>query len=307
MNARHLILLGVLVSLAARASAELRARFPDGTTFRMGQIKEDPQKLLQRQREACARRIGKARSQLADKQWGQARITLDRCRLLAADQSQADTIMSLYKQVDAEGRRRLKEADEAYRDGRFLAALAAYESISRVFGWLPSGQAAKKAIKRAESDPLAQAAVQEPTAVGLSKLIDGIVRQGRQGRSRPASRPASAPSRVSRIRQLAVDKQAKVVDLLEKIVRNCPLAPTGKLAAAELAQLRADQAFTDALKAYRRTSKAVRALKRARMYDKAGMTEKAVDYYRQVIVDFPDTDQAIAAEARVSVLQHQEQ
>ena len=49
------------------------------------------------------------------------------------------------------------------------------------------------------------------------------------------------------------------------------------------------------INAARHARKADQALKRAQMYQKGGMREKALDYYKAVVADYPDSDAAKTA------------
>lgn len=255
----------VLLAAACQARVTVRHKTRGGTKVEMGQRKPDPAKERQKLREAGAKKIAEARAKLTEKKWGQARMILDRARMLAADESQAQTIGSLYVQIDRQGQQELALAKQAYEQGQYLKAIAQFEQIRNTFGWLPSGKAAGEAIRQGQTDPAAMAAIQESKARRLNKLIEEILKAHRvtsRPAEKPTSQPASAPSRVGQIRKLPIAKQARVVDLLERIAASCALAPGGRRAADELRQLRADKAFSEKLAAFGRAQGQVRSQQR---------------------------------------------
>ena len=282
-------------------------QFPGGQRFKMGQIKKDPAKEIERQKKACNRKIDAARKQVADKQWGQARLTLDRAKAIAVDASQMSRVNSLYQKVDQEGRRRLPEARKAYEAECYVEALETLEAISNAFGWLPSGNAARQTMQRYKSDPKVAEALAEAKAAELDKLVVRLLKGKTESKEaaaeKPTSRPAHALSRAERVKILAIKKQHRVVRLLERITKSYPDCPTGRRARADLDQLFADQTFAAKLAGFREQRKAQAALNKAEMYRKAGMTEQAAQFYKEVIESYPGTKQAVTAKARLSLLE----
>ena len=297
--------------LGAVCTAQIRAtRRTPRESIGIGQVKKDPKADLKEQRKATAKRIAEARAKLIRKKWGEARRILDRARMFAAEKSQANSIRSLYQQIDREGQRQVAAGREAYRKGNFLEALDSFERISKTFGWLGSGVAAGEAIKRAEKDPSAQGAIQESKAAGLNKLVERILKTYHRkagGAAAPSTRPSTSPTRTELIKNLPLPKQSRAVDLLTRISETYPTCPTGKRAAGELEQLYADEVFIEKLKAFRAVRKARAALRKAEMYRSAGMLDKAVQSYQRVIRDFPGTEQAAAAKLELSLLTHEAQ
>lgn len=296
----------LLAAAVCSGQVSVKRTTSGGSKVSTGYRQVDPAKELQKQRRACAKRIAEARAQLAGKKWGQARMTLDRCRSLAADRAQAQTIGSLYVQIDREGSRQLAAARQAYRDGQFLKAISQFKHIRNTFGWLNSGRSATGALLRAKADPSAQSAVQEAKARPLNKRLEKILTAARPPTTQPAkaptTSPTSAPSRASRVKKLPLAAQARAVKLLERIAKACPLAPSGRRAASELGELQADEAFSNKLAAYRQSRKAAAVLKSARMYHDSGMTRKAVTAYQKVLNRYPNSDQADQAKRALAQL-----
>jgi len=280
-------------------------QFPGGQRFRMGQVEPDPAKELARQRKACNRKIDTARKQIADKQWGRARLTLDRAKAIAVDASQASRINALYRKVDQQGQQRLIEARKQYEAGRYVEALETLEAVSNAFGWLPSGDAARQTAQKYKSDPKVAEALTEAKAAGLDKLVAGLLEAtvaGKATAGKPASQPARAPTRAEKVKMLPLKKQHRVVGLLERIAKSYPDCPTGRKARADLDELFSDKAFAARLTEFRRQRKARAALNKAETYRRAGMTEQAVRFYKEVIDAYPGTKQAATARARLSLM-----
>jgi len=292
--------------LAGICVAQMRAtRRTPGGSIELGQVKKDRDRELKEQRAATAKKIALAREKLAQKKWAEARRILDIAKTYATDQSQASNIRSLYQQIEREGERQLGQAREAYQKREYLQAIESFERIRKIFGWLPAGLAAKQAIKQAEKDPSAQAVIQEAKAAPLNKLVERILTthsRRTSGAVRASTHPSTAPSRLERIKVLPPSRQSRLVDLLERISKTYPMCPTGKRAAEELQQLYADEVFAEKLEAFREARKARAALSKAEMYRNAGMLDKAIECYQQVIREFPDTEQAAAAKLELSLL-----
>ncbi len=295
----------VCVALTSPVCAQfgVRGTLQDGTSVRGGEIKKDPQEELRRQREACRRQIAATRKKIAAGKWGEARKAADRARLLAVDMAQLDQVRRLYVDLDREAQRQLAEAERVYADGKYVEAIDAFGLIGRIFGGLPAGVAARRAADFAKQDPAAQAAVQESKAAMMNKLVAGILRGRKKSASRPTTRPTTRPTRVEQIKELPTPRQMRVVDLLTKMSKTFGASPSGKRAGADLKALLADKAFAAKLARHRRSKQARTALKKAEIYENAGLTAKAAEYYRQLVSDFPDTDEAAKAKAVLSLIE----
>ncbi len=282
---------------AGSLHGQVRVRPTGRPGVQIGEKTQSAEKELRRRRVACQREIAIARIHTAAKNWYQARRSLDTASALTADAAQSKQIRSLLMEIDKAGQSQLSEAAQSYKRGDYLKALESFGVIARTFGRLPSGVAAGRAMKRAKLDPAAQLAIHEYKAAKLSKRIGSILKHPRRRKPAlpPSTQPATAPTRVTRIKQLAAENQAKVVDLLKQMARLYGGSPTGKLAAADLKTLQADEAFTAELSRYRQALRAGNALKKAEMYHNAGLMPKAVEFYKQVVRDFPKTPEAAKA------------
>ena len=258
--------LALALAVAAAASAGVSQRLPGGTSVRSGEVKPDAEAERAHQRQSCQAKIDAARERLSEQNWGEARSLLDSASMIAIDVAQTRQILSLYRQVDTEGRRQLQQATAAYSAGQYLQAIRDLERIRRVFGALPSAMEAKQALERAEKDPAAQAALQEAKAEAVDELIGDILAGARQAASQASSQPATAPGRVEQIKQIDLERQVRVVKLLEQVSELYAASQTGKRAAADLEALRADEAFMAVLNRHLHEQKADSLLQQAQAY-----------------------------------------
>jgi len=294
----------VMISLG---QVKIDQTLPGRRKVSMGQSRGRQANDLESHRKSCDRKISDARKLLAQHEWYKARTALEKAAAMAVDKGQASAIGPLLMQIDQEGRRQVKLAAGEYRQGRYISALKAFESISTVFGQLPSGQLARQELAQSKSDPLVRKAIEESKALAMDQLILNLLKTGRPGQKSPTTRqassqPASRPSRVGAIKALSLKKQDRILRLLERIAGRFPDCKTGQLAVADLAQLRRDEEFFTKLSAYRVSRQARLALSNARMYHNSGMKAKAIESYNEVIRRFGDTPEAAEAKRKLATL-----
>ncbi|MFB3892512.1 MAG: tol-pal system YbgF family protein [Phycisphaerae bacterium] len=258
-------------------------------------------------RNLCRKAAERCQAAIAKGDWVAAKDALDQALRNCVDQAVAEALGPLATQIEKEGRNELAAATQLYDQAKYVEALKEYGRISRTFIGLPVGTAALEALKAAEADPNAKAGVQEAKALPINGVVERILDGASSGTSRPASQPSSAPAgpspnRPARIKALAADKQLEVVDTLTRIATLFPLSPTGMQAAADLEELKADKAFQDSITRQRTAAAAKAALNKAQLYRDSGMTAKAVEAYKEVIANFPDTPEAKQAQAALANL-----
>ncbi len=309
-----------LAAATGPAGAQLSGTFTPGEhhpgkpKVGMGEIREDPERIKERMRAGAREHIELADRYLAEQRWGKAREELDVAQGLAVDASLRSALQSRYEKIDAEGHRQLAEVEAVYESGDYARVVEQLQRISRVFDWLPSGEKARRGLENLSDDPEAQAALRESSAGVLARVaeraLDAAERaSGAAPATAPASQPATGPdagappTRVERIRRAPVETQDRVVRVIENVAERFDDTPTGEAAAADLQTLRDDAAFQASLAAYRARREADRALARAKMYEESGVLSRAVEHYRRVVTDFPDTPQAREATVRIGVLE----
>ena len=298
----------------ARAQVTVGQRLPSGQTVTIRHKTPDPKKEAERLRKRCGQEIAAARKHITNKKWRRARICLDKAAGFARDKAQAKEVVRLASQVDAEGRRRLEEADKHYRAGEYLKAIEQCRRIVRTFGSLPSGRKAGKALKRAKSDPAAREAMLDSKAGALDRAIERMLAGHfspvpRAAATMPARRagsrtkPAPPKSRPEAIARLPIKKADRAVELLERIARRYGQCPTGRAAAEDMGRLRADEGFMSALQAFRDRKRARAAFGQAEAYRKAGLRDKALECYRKIVKEYPAAPEAAKAKAVAAALQ----
>lgn len=305
---------GCLWPLSAPGQARVGTRLPGGQQVTVERGTEDRQEKIDRMRRRCRTCLGYAREHIDDQQWVRALEDLRDAQANAVTRPLARRIAELKLEVDREGRRRLAEADELYKQEKYVEAVQAYERISRTFGELPSGKGARARLGRAESDPAVQSALAEVKAARLDQVADNIIEgyfrrqeaEPQQEAGAPETRPAEPPdvaeTRVERIKRLPTDLQVRVYGLLDRLAEHFAEAPSGQRAAGDLEALRSDSEFLAALKDYQAAEAARRLFQRAKAYRQAGLLRKARDLYSQLIKEHPDSEYAEKAETKLPAL-----
>ena len=303
-----------LTAMIARGQIQGGANLPSGTRVGMGPVAEDPEKEKQRKKKRFDQLITKAEKLIADEKWQQARQGLDTARTLVTDRkADVPRLRGLYQQLEDHGRSVLTRANEAYARKRYAEAIDLYQEIAHVLKGLPAAKEAQASLQTAKADPQIKAHYAAMRAAALDRRIDRILAEassessdrpddGAATRPGPSSRPSDPGGRVAAIKLLAVPKQVAVIGIMEKIQRDYGQTTAAGRIADELAALTGDEEFMGPLRRARRAEEADRALKRARLYHKAGMLAKALKYYEDVVRRYPQTAAAETARAEADTL-----
>ena len=277
---------------------------PSGTTVSTGVIRDDPaadaEAERKRRKKRFAEMIAKAREHVGAGEWLLARQRLDDARHnVTSKATDLPPLRELYQAVEAQGQAMLAEANQAFLAESYGVALAGYSEVAKIFKGLPSGDQAADALAAARKDERVTMYLADQAAQGLAGRIDAVIAAHLAlvagDEAVEDEQDAEELSRVDAIRALPIDKQVAVVDEMESIVNQFSATPTGVRVRGELAELEADEALMARISAARQARKADQALKRAQMYQKGGMLEKALDYYKAVVADYPDSDAAKTA------------
>ncbi|MCY2930464.1 MAG: hypothetical protein NTV86_13385 [Planctomycetota bacterium] len=160
---------GVVLAAACAAGGQVRIitgqRGPDGTIVRIGTIEPDPEKERLQLQAVCGEKTAAAQAAMAKGLWTAALGELDEAQRYSPTPAQLQTIRGLYETIEAEAKSRLEAADALMKEGQYEEGLAAYESIGRTFGMLPSAGRARQRLAQARNDPEIRQAVQEARAV----------------------------------------------------------------------------------------------------------------------------------------------
>ena len=315
-NATAVCLCVLLGGAAARAGIRVGHRPRGGPRAVMAPVKESPAQIRKRLRKEYDDSLAAAKRAFAGKNWTETRIYLKAAQAAMLEKSQAAPIKSLYEKLEKEGRKELDQAEKQYARAEYAKALKAYQLISLKFGQLPCAREARAAIMAARENPEVQSVLLEVVASVLDKQVARIIslatgasssagadgdKAAKKAKSEKRGTPRSG--RIEQIRKLDKDKQVKVMDMLKRIAKLYPQTPTGRRAGADLQELESDEAFREALNVHRLAVKVAAALRRAETYEKAGMLDKAVMYYKQIVRDYPDTPEAEEASKRILTLQ----
>jgi hypothetical protein len=280
----------------------------------LNQVPDDPQAQHDHMVQVCQEKIQSAKKAIADAHWGSAVLELDYGSSFAIEPALVTEIRQLYQQCQDEGARQLADAKKDYAAENYLSAIKTYEILFRTFGSLPCAQQARAEIKAAQADPKAKSALQEAQVAGMNDFLDATIAAALR-KAAPTTAPAttmpsatqpaapgdaptgavaiapttapSALSRADKIKLLDIARRVQVVDTLERLAKLCPLAPTGKAAAGDLEELQRDDSFWNTIKTYRDEKKIEQAFKKAELYEKQGLLQKAKEFYEQLAADYP--------------------
>ncbi len=316
---RYLLTFTCVVILTNQICAQVRGSLQDPKTqVRFGEGTADGDERTRERREAAEKELASARAYITEEKWLEGRRSLDSAMRFAVDDPQRKQITALYKELASEAQRQLDEAKSAYEKKKYAEAIEAFARIGSVFGRAPAAVKARRAIEEAEHDPDARSAAQDHRASMQEKLIEKMLsasdphptsaptsQPASQPTSNPTSNPTSAPTRLSRIKRLPLPRQLEIMERLKRISSKFPDTPAGKRAADDVEAMKADEAYMASEAKLRRAHQAQRALKKAEMYEKAGLTAKAVRYYEELIEDFPNTPEAAKAKAKLTVVELQ--
>ena len=270
----------------------------------------DPEAVRAGMRRRCIEHLDEAEDHHKAGAHAPACASLRKAKVVLVDKDLAERYARIARELNATGEARMQLADDAYRKGDYAAALREYRRIMIAFHPLPVSRRARQARSAAESDPAVAAALAEDRAAAMFEHVERTISLAqRAAATRPAAttRPATAPAEVqidlTMIEALADEPFLEVVRALETIVKTAAETPTGKRAAGLLGEMRGDPACKKRLDRTREDERARQALAKANAYEKAGMLRKSAELYEQVIEDFPRTDHAREAAARLGTVQ----
>ncbi len=109
-----------------------------------------------------------------------------------------------------------------------------------------------------------------------------------------ADRPAR--SRLDRIASLSIERQERVVGILERLAESFPETSPGQRAVRDLSDLREAPALAERIEAYRAVRRLRREMQLIRNYHLAGRLDKALPRARKLVREHPDSP--VADEAR---------
>ena len=307
---------GCLLWLGSTARGQVQggATLPSGTRVGMGTgpANDDPADERRRMKERFDELTDQAQQHIEDEQWREAVDKLDLAGVLITDRD-ADVarLRELYQHLERHGRTLLAEADAAFRQQRYVEAMAGYEKIVHLLPDLPAAEEAYASLEAARADPSVRAFLAEQRAVKLSEDIDRIIAgpddegdPAAQSTGEPAENSEDAPpSRPVLIKALTLAQQVQIVELMEELESDYGRTPTGQAVTAELESLRADEAFMAAVDGARQDKQAEHTLKKAQLYERNGMSDKALVFYKEVVERYPDSEAAQTAREQILALE----
>lgn len=329
MKIRVLLLLAVAIAPAA-ATAQIniggnRITLPNGKTIGMGSSHQDAKKLIAERKASFRTAMRRGEASFEKKNYGAAREATDSAKHLLTDKDDVERLVDLMQKLEVVGAAQLKANQKLLAEKKYKKYLRGLRRIAYQFGTLPCGQRARNRLIDAANDPNMQAGLQELKAAGLEQLVQQIVEGHFRARARSvkAKQPASSggkdtedtqarpgpttmpAGRAERIKLMDAKKQARVVTLLQQIVKLFPHSAAAERARDDLDVLLADKAFVQKLAVAEAGRDAKRAFCKAENYHRAGLNAKAIKLYKEVIKKFPDTPQAKQAAEQIQTLRLQ--
>jgi len=298
---------------------------PGGKRVGMGRSPQDTEEAIEERKAGFRAAMRRAEENFEKKAYGMSREAADAAMHLLTDKPDVERLVALLEKLEVEGAAQLKQTRALLEAKKYRQYLRGLRRIAYEFGKLPCAKRARALLMQAADDPAMQAGLQELKAGGVDQLVDQIIEgyflaQARAAKTTkpptggskapkqakaeqaPTTRPAS---RAECIKLLDAKRQARVMDLLQQIVKLFPQSPTAARARADLDALLADEAFMKKLAAAEAGREVKRAFSKAENYRRAGLADKAIELYKQVIEKFPDTPQAKRAAEQIRALQIQ--
>ena len=179
MNGRCILAAGAVLAAASAAWGQVHIitghRSPDGTAVRIGTIDPDPEKERLQLQAVCGEKTAAAQAAMGKGLWTAALGELDDAQRYSPTPAQLQTIRALYETIEAEAKSRLTAAETMMKEGKYEEGLAAYESISRTFGMLPSAGRARERLAEARQNPEILRAIQEARAQRMLGQLQAIL------------------------------------------------------------------------------------------------------------------------------------
>jgi hypothetical protein len=239
--------------------------------------------------------------------WMAASAGWREAKRLARKPDDRQLVKDLEARLADAGKTQIEQARQMIRDKAYVEALDQYDLISRAFaGTWPGGQATR-ILQHAATDPVLKLPYQEVRARRLSEELDQFIHdaqhqeQAAQNPPAPQTQPAGTrpfrplplggPQRVSAMASLDPTQRGRAIDMLARIVRECSLSPTGKLAQMDLEDLN-QRGLVQEVQVQQDRQEARRLLQTAHNYRANNRADLAAPIYQQIIRDYPDTPEA---------------
>jgi len=224
----------------------------------------------------------------------------------------ADALDQLEKvryELDEACRKLLQAADTDYAAGKYKDAIKQYASIAVRMDGLPAAKEASRKLQAARNDPVVRAAAREAEAEEGYSTVTTIIEAQRKAMIHQADAQAQEgapapkqPSDVEVIAKMTIPKKAAILVALEGLKSQYADTEAGKKATKLLTQLQADKELIRAVKQWQDQEKVRQLFEKAQTYETNKMPDKAIGFYEELLRDYPDSEYAEKAKARLAEL-----
>ena len=232
----------------------------------------------------------------------------------AEEQEMRQALDEAWGKIKPHGEKLLAEAEERLKAKQYRAAIRYYRTVAATFDTVAPGPVASEKLAGLLKDPaiaaeIKAAQVYDPVEDAIEAQWKYMVRMRslrakKPGEGKDAEAEPARPPDEEIVAKFPPGKLRWALDRIRMTVKLHGESETGRQAADLLAKLEADPAVAAATKpaagveGSAKSDGADAAKKlfgKAQMYHNAGLRRKAVDYYRELISDFPDSEYAAKA------------
>ena len=276
-----------------------------------GPTAEDEAKAAIEERETrCKKLITKAEKHIETRAYYQAGEALQKASVIAITPELREKLKELGRSLHAVGEAQLAEADTLYSEGKYVQAVQSYERIRKQFGRFRLSGLARIRIAAAKKSPQCAAALAEWKAKKTEKKLTDLLERNEKVKRRKDPDYSVPVGRSERIMELPEANRVSAWRLLELIVRLHPDTPQAREATKDMARLLRKPTFKKPPEAKAKTTPALapaKLMKTAEMYaHSTASIHKAVEYYRQVIREYPKSKEALAARKQLQAWKKKE-
>jgi len=201
----------------------------------------------------------------------------------------------------------LAAADADYAAGRYKEALKQYTRISVNVSGLPAAKEALQKLQAAKNDPAVRTAEREAEAENRYSAVTAMIEADKKALAEKAKpnlgeQPADQPSDIDIVLKMTMPKKASILRTLDGLKSQYPDTEAGKEAIELLTQMQANEELIKAVNQWQSQDKVRQLFQKARTYETNNMPDKAIGFYEELLRDYPDSEYAEKAKARLAQL-----
>ena len=258
----------------------------------------------------CKKLITQARAHIAKGTYYEAGEALQQASVIAITPELQEKLKEVGLSLHTLGEAQLAVADTLYSEGKYVQAVQSYERIRKQFGRFRLSGLARHRIEAAKKNPKCAAALAESRAKKTEQKLTDLLERNEKAKRRKDPDYSVPVGRSERIMELPEANRVSAWRLLELIVRLHPNTPQAREATKDMTRLLRKPTFKKPPEAKVKTKPAdmpAKLMKTAEMYAHATATlDRAVEYYRQIIREYPKSKEADAARKQLQAWKRKE-